>query len=76
VVRRGVDASYARGRREGLLDEQTVRYLEDTVKSAAEQRNVGTLVYNTEYEWENQAMKGKVSFFFGGGGKQGDSMQE
>jgi hypothetical protein len=70
------DASYARGRRERLLDMQTVRYQEDTVKSAAEQRNVRTFVYNIECEWENLAMKGKLSFFGGGGGEQGDSMEE
>ena len=56
-----------RGRREGLLEEQTVRYQEDTVRSAVEQKNVGTLVYNTECEWEHQARKGEIILGWGGG---------
>ena len=39
VIRRGADA-YARGKTEELLEQQTVRYHEDSVKTAAEQRNV------------------------------------
>jgi hypothetical protein len=65
VVWRGADASFAWGRREGLLEQQMVTYQEDIVKSAGEQRNVGTVVYSTECERENQAKTGELRF--GGG---------
>jgi hypothetical protein len=40
-------------------------YQEDSVKSAAEKRNVGTLVYNFECEGENQAKKGELMVWGG-----------
>ena len=39
-MRRGADASYARGRTEELLEKQMFTYQEVTVTSATKQRNV------------------------------------
>ena len=39
-----------------------VTYQEDSVKSDAEQRKVGTFAYNMECERKNQAKKGELKF--------------
>jgi hypothetical protein len=50
-----------------------VTYREDSVKNAAEQRNVDTLANSIEWDGETQLNKGK---WMVGGGGQGDGTED